>query len=75
MNPYVKVAAAVLSAAAIGLQDAYPHAAWTLPVTAAVLAAVGALHLMPATPPGTAVVRLVPAARPAPAAPPPSNAS
>lgn len=73
MNQWVKVGAAVASAAAIGLQTAYPHAAWTIPVTAAVMAALGALHLVPASPPGTAMVRLVPAPRPATAAAPPSN--
>lgn len=48
INQWVKVGAAVLGAAAIGLQAAYPHAAWTIPLMAGVTAALGALHLVPA---------------------------
>lgn len=43
----MKVALAVLGAVAIGLQTAYPHAAWVIPITTAVTAALGALHLVP----------------------------
>lgn len=47
MNAYVKIALGVLGAIAIGLQTAYPHAAWAIPVTAAITAALTALHVAP----------------------------
>lgn len=66
MNPYLRVALVVLSAVSIALQTTYPHAAWMIPVTAAITAALGALHLVhistgaeaPAAP--TAPLRAVP---------------
>lgn len=47
MNQYVKVALAVLAALAVGLQSAYPHAAWVTPVTDSILALLSALHFRP----------------------------
>lgn len=48
MNIYAKIALALLSGIAVGIETGFPHAAWAGPVVAAITAALGTMHLVPA---------------------------
>lgn len=50
MNQYVKIALGVLGAVAIGVETAYPHSAWAIPVTAGITALLAAMHITPIAP-------------------------
>ena len=50
MNTYAKIFLALLSGVAVGIETAYPHAAWAVPVVTAITAALGTMHLVPGAP-------------------------
>lgn len=50
MNLYAKITLAVLSGVAVGIETGFPHATWAIPVVAAITAALGTMHLVPAVP-------------------------
>ena len=50
VNQYVKVALVVLGAVAVGVETAYPHAAWAVPVAAGITALLTMMHVTPTAP-------------------------
>ena len=45
MNIYMKVFTALLTGTAVGIETGWPHAAWAVPVVAAITAGLGTMHV------------------------------